>query len=456
MNQTTHQSGDQAKAQLGYVHRGGLSVLLLTAGMEICRLYAAASLLYLIPESPPYPFAALACVLIAGILLKRALSFVSVRRIIVLLVNCVVCGLFVFFLSRSYSGYAFWLNASAAVFFFFRGYNIGAKGVSHSLTITRYDTGIGVFLFVYFLRIYISEADPLALRVVGAYFLLSILAMAASRFRERDTIFTGSSPAISHVIPFIAVFFLAGTAIVLLYPLLTRAAGNVYTFLSDNSGPVVAFLIAIIRFIFGFGRRPRSADSAPLNTGSEDVIPVQASEPGIFFKIIMGVLVVIAAAAFIVMTAILVRALLRYLAEKKGGGPGLFAGLRILCRFLWDRLKAALRLPYRAAALLLGRRRPLAGAAQEAFRKLCAWGSISGLPRKRYETPDEYIRRLVHRFPSLEEALPVFARAVEDELYGRRILAAADIDRLKAAQGELASPVLFPHRFASRLGIRRK
>ena len=101
--------------------RSGLPVLLPTAGMEICRLYALGSLLFLIPGSPPYPFVALACVLTAGTLLGRGLSFVSYRRITSLLVYGVFCGLCVFLLASSYSGFAFWLCTCAAGFFFFRG-----------------------------------------------------------------------------------------------------------------------------------------------------------------------------------------------------------------------------------------------------------------------------------------------------------------------------------------------
>jgi len=445
------------KIPLSSIHRSGLSVLFLSAGMEICRIYTVATLLYLIPGSPPYPFAALACAIMAGILVERGLSFVSLRRITVLLVYVVLCGLFIFFIARPYSGHAFWFNASFAAFFFFRGVALGNKGVSHSLTLTRYDTGIGVFVFIYFLRIYLGEADPGALRVVGAYFLFSILAMASSRLLEKDKLFTGSSPAISHVIPFITVFFLAGSAIVLLYPFLTQAAGNMYAFLSDNSGPILALLAAIIRFIFGYGHRISPAVSQSLNTGNDEAIPISSAEPGIFFKIVMGALVVIALAAFIVLTVIIVRALYRYLTGKKSGGGslGLFAGIRMFCLFLWGRLKTALGMPRRIIALLIARRRPLAGAAQEAFRRLCAWGRISGLPRKKSETPAEYVSRLASRFPSLEETLILFSRGVEEELYGGRLLAAADIDRLKEALKRLANPALIPGRLAAHFGIRR-
>ncbi|MCL1818636.1 MAG: hypothetical protein FWG35_06870 [Spirochaetaceae bacterium] len=192
--------------------RSGLSVLLPTAGMEVCRLYVASSLLFLIPGSPPYPFAALACVLAAGTLAGRGFSFVARRRITSVLAYAALAGLCVFLLARPYSGPVFWLIACLAGFFFFRGVSLGGKGVSRSVTVTRYDIGIGVFFFVYFLRMNLREPDSHALRVLAAYFLFSILALAAARSWEKDDVFTGSRPAISLVIPFAAIFFLAASA----------------------------------------------------------------------------------------------------------------------------------------------------------------------------------------------------------------------------------------------------
>ena len=434
--------------------RSGLSVLLPTAGMEICRLYAVASLLFLIPGSPPYPFTGLACVLTAGTLLERGLSFVSRRRITSLLVYGIFCGLCIFLPVRSYSGYAFWLSVCAGVFFFFRGVQLGGKGISRSLTLTRYDTGIGVFFFVYFLRIFMGETDPLALRIIGAYFLFSILAMAASRCWEQDRKFAGSRPAMSLVIPFIAVFFLAASALVLLYPILTQAAGSVYGFLSDNSGPVLNFLVAIIRFLFAPRRGIRSDPSSSMQDGGQELIIAETSGPGILLKIIAVIFTVFGVALAAFLLIISVRALVCYLLGRKGphDGEGLFASLRRLLCFLRSKLTAVLRFP---GAFGLARQ-PLEGIAQEAFRKLCAWGRVSGLPRRSSETPAEYACRLGVWFSPVSGAADVLARALQEELYGKRTLTEKAGSQLKAAQRELANPALFPARLSCRLNLRRK
>jgi len=433
--------------------RSGLFVLLPAAGMEICRLYVAVSLLYRMPESPPCPFAALACILLVGTLVGRGLSFITRRRITTAIVNIVLCGLGIFIVAWPYSGFPFWFSASIAVLFWFRGVFIGSREICHATTVTRYDIGIGIFFFIYFLFMAMGEADPYAMRIVGAYFLFSILAMAASRSWERDENYISSRPAWSLIVPFISVFFLIAAAFVLLYPMLTTAATGVYVFLQEASRPLLHILLAIIRFLFGFGRvRPDSSPAVP-KTPEINLAPVEElAESGILEKILAIIFILIAVALGIVLIVIITRALVRYLAEKKYAGPGLFAGLKILFRFLLNSLIAALYALGRNAALF-ARRRPLAGAGQEAFRRLCAWGRLSGVPRKKSETPGEYVRRLAIRFPSLEEALCLFARVAEEELYGRKIPAAEDMAQLKEASMRLSNPALVPRRIAGRLGF---
>ena len=436
--------------------RSGFSVLLPTAGMEICRLSAVAYFLFLIPGSPPFPFAALACVLTIGVLAARGLSFVARRRITTIIIYGVLFGICAFILARFYYGLMFWPVACAAGFFFFRGIMLGARGVSLGLTLTRYDIGIGILFCVYFLRFGLGEADPLAMRIAGAYFLFSILALAASRLWERDEYFTTDRPAIGGIVSFIAVFFLAASALVFLYPLLSEAAVSVYAFLGDNSGPVLDFLAAVIRFFFGVRRKPR-LDSAPSqDNGSVEALPTEPSEPNVMARLFLIIAGVLVAAALIVMIAVLVRALIRYLSAKKGprGGEGLFAALGRLFRFLWNRLRgmmrAALRIPRRLVALF-AKRRP-AGFAEEAFSRLCAWGRVSGLPRSLSETPAEYARRLGLRFPAAAGAACVLAQGLEEELYGGRLLADKACVRLKAAARSLSSPALIPARLLCRLG----
>ena len=434
--------------------RSGLSVLLPTVGMEICRLYAVFSLLFLIPGCPPYPFGALACVLTAGMLLGRGLSFVSIRRITTIVVYGLSCALSVFLLVLPYSGYVLWLIACTAAIFFSRGVFLGRKGVSRSLTVSRYDIGVGIFFFMYFLRLGLHETDPLSLRIAGAYFLFSILALSTSLSWERDENFTVSRSAVSHVIPFIAVFFLTSAAVVLLFPLLTRTATSVYIFLSDHSGPVVNFLIAFIRFFFRYGRSVRVDASSSMESGnSEDYVPIESSEPSIFVKIFLGMITVFGVVMIIITLVILVRALVRYLLVRKGpqGSDGLFSGIKRLLRFLQDRLSAVLHV---LSSRHLLHYRYHGGIAEEAFRRLCRWGRVSGIPRKICETPAEYAYRLGVLFPAVGEAAVVLAGRLEEELYGGRPAVDPIRSQLKASLRSFSNPALIPARISCRLRLR--
>jgi hypothetical protein len=425
--------------------------------MEACRLYAMVALLFLIPGAPPFPFAAALCALAGGTLLGRGFSFIRRRRVFEFFVYGAGGFAFVFFSAGAYSDLPFWLAAGCVALFWLRGARIGGGKISHGLTVNRYDIGAGVFFFMYFLRMGLKEPDPLALRLMGAYFLFSILALFSSRCRDRDNNFISARSAASLLLPFMSVFFLAAGAIVLLYPLLTQTAGNVYTFLWDNSGPLRDLLVIILRVLFGFGRRTRAdAASTPAQNDS-DFIPAQESAPpGVLEKIIFWVLVAAVAAAVLVLAIWLVITLARYLAGRTGTGggkPGLFEALRTFFAFIKRLLREALRALH--AAKIFTRHPPAGGAGQEAFRGLCDWGRVSGIPRRPSETPSEYSLRLAARFPSLREPAGILTWGLHAELYGKKELSGKDIALLRGARRRLASPALIPARITCRLGFRK-
>jgi hypothetical protein len=452
--------------------------------MEICRLYAVVSLLFLLPGGAPLPFVPAGLILVSGTILGRGFSFVKRRRITEVLVYGAGCLISVFALLKLYGSlpfagiggpadwiealgrvmviqelYPFWFVVFCGGLFWFRGVRIGGGEISHSLTVNRYDIGLGILFGVYFLRIGLEEPDPLVLRLVGAYFLFSIIALFSARSWNRDENFMNPRSVAGLLFPFIAGFLIAAGAVVLLYPFLTRAAAETYVFLWENSASLRSLLIAFLRFLFSFGRRA-GADAAPPAAAEADIPlpPEEMSPPGIPEKIIFWVFIVIAAAGGAVLIFWLVRAFIRYLAARKApddGGIGFFAALGKLLA-AWARKIRLLRdALFRAAAEILARRKPLSQAGAEAFRKLCSWGRFSGLPRRACETPGEYAKRLRNRFPKLGESARILAEGVELELYGKRRLSGENLARLKAARRSLAGPALLASRIACRLGFRR-
>lgn len=436
----------------------GLPALLLSAAMETCRLWIMLNLLFLVPGLPPFPFAQTGCTLAAGSLVGRGLSRIRRRRITSVLVYGAGCLAAAWLSAGSYSGVSFWFVSCSAILFWLRGVYIGARPLSHSLTINRYDAGIGILFCVYFLRMGLQTPDPLAPRLIGAYFLFSILALFSSRCLSGDSGFISARPAAALLLPFAAAFFLAALALVLLYPLLARAAGDAYAFARDHSGPIMDLLVAILRFLFARGRGgPAAEASAPVQAGDDPIAITEVSPPGIAEKVFLWIFIIIAAAAALVLIVWIVVALARYLAGNAGTGegkPGLFAALRDLL----TRAVRGLRKKLRGLRRLLAgiRRRRPAGAGQEAFRGLCAWGRASGLPRRRDETPAEYLRRVTENFPAVQEAAQVLVRGLHTELYARKELRAADIALLHGARRRLSSPALIPARLARRLGLRRR
>jgi hypothetical protein len=427
--------------------------------METCRLYAILSLLFLIPGAPAFPFAAAGCALAAGALVGSGLSRIRRRRITSFLVCAAGCAAFAFFSAGSYGGPSFWLVSCCVSLFWLRGLYMGGGRISHSLTVSRYDIGVGILLLVYFLRMGLREPDPLAPRLMGAYFLFSILALFFSRCRTRDNNFITARSAMRLLLPFAAVFFLAAFALVLVYPLLTRTAAEAYAFLRDNSGPLQNLLLIILRFLFGFGRRSRSEAASPEAPAGEGFAAGQeASPPGLFEKILMGGLFAALAAAALVLVIWLILILARYLAGRPAAGeekPGLFAALRDFLAFLIRRLRETLHRLRRICARIYIRRRPRESAGQEAFRGLCAWGRVSGLPRRPSETPLEYLRRVAESFPAVRQAAGILTQGLQDELYGKKELSGKDAALLQKARRGLSSPALIPARLAFRLGLKK-
>ena len=458
--------------------RSDLSVLLPTAGMETCRLYAVAAVLFLVPGASAYPFVPGGLALTAALLLSRGLLRLSARRVVFLLVHLAGFVVAVAGVLRSYGDLPFaaarglsgwievpglltgWTDWVAFVLvliwtgvFWLRGTLIGFKEVTHRLTVGRFDVGLGILFFVYFIRMGIEEVDPDALRVAAAYFIFGIISLYAARGLSRDRAFLNTRSAWALLLPSVAGFLLAGAAAVLLYPYSVRAAGEAYTALGRAAGPLTALLIAILRFLLGRGFGTMAADAAPLAQDGGGAIP-PSEEPGFWAQLIQRILAGGAVGLFaLVSTALvgwLVFRLVKYLMARSGREGVRF---RILVREMLAIMRAAIRRLFHSARRLMvtlaARRRP-AGVGAAGFRRLCRWGRLSGLPRNRNETPAEYGRRLVARFPAVAPEAAALVRVAEAEYYGGRL--PGDAGRMmRSARRRLSRPGLLPARIASRL-----
>jgi len=464
----------------------GFAVLIPSAGMEICRLYAAASLIFMLPELGSLPFLPAALILFAAMFISRFLRRLKKRTVTGLLVHLIGCTAAAGFLLNAFGSLPFrsaanwqeWAGAFAvmrgfdawfaftiivltAVLFWIRGTAIGRKDGTHHRTLGRFDLGILLFLYIYLLRLGIGTEDPYAVPIVASYLLLGIAALFSARIRSSDREFSGRRSPAGLLILFTAGFVMLGATALLLHPLLTRTAGEVYTVLKEAAKPLAPWFIAALRFIFGL--RTSRPGAAAGNGESAPAPPMEAPEEfgplaRLIGEIVMyglaGLLILLSAGIVVYLLWRLARKLLAVSEAEKEQ-----LSLREFLRDLFSRVKKGMD---RLAALfrrsLEARRRRSArsdspGAVE--FRSLTVWGRRSGIPRRRDETASEYGKRIASRFPAVSEAAALITRYAEFEFYGSRSLDRTQCCELRRAGGTLRRPGLLPLRFMNRLGLHR-
>ncbi len=156
---------------------------------------------------------------------------------------------------------------------------------------------------------------------------------------------------------------------------------------------LTAVLLVIFRFMKLAPRRPETETGGGPSTAEGEKMPAGETSPFVEYLFIgLAVIVVLLAAlAALYMLWLLVRFLLyKRTGPISGGGwsrPSFRAFLAALLR--------ALKRAFVMASIFL----PLPITAERAYGFLLFWGKHKGRPRKPDETPYEYLRRLLERFP---------------------------------------------------------
>ena len=440
-----------------------IPVLLTTAGMEYCRLYAALSLLFLIPGSGGYPAIASGLVLIVAMGLATILGRLRIRRVSELLIHSAGILVFLFLTQTPEAPWAQVLQAATILLFWLRGRHIGMSEASYRITCGRFDVGLLLIFLVYFLRLGLQLEDLRAVPLVGSYLLFGTGALYFARNQNRDASFSYQSSATGTVVLFVLGFILSGGLVLLGYPLLTRAAGELFTLLHDKTAFLTPYLIAILRFLFRPGFSRPAAGSMDLGPSTEQSLAAP-EEPGFWAQLVEKILLISLIGIVTLVVAGLVAyamwRLMRYLLKfRQVDDDGLkfgellhrfLARLRVFAQYTLQRLR---RLTGRSERRERGeclRRSP----GSVALRRLLRWGRISGVPKQKSETPLEYGARLAGRFPALNEDAATIVESAAAEIYGARELGRGEQLRLQHARRGLLRPGLIPARVLGRLRLR--
>jgi hypothetical protein len=449
--------------------------------MEICRLYAAASVLFIISGPHLFPFLESAVSLAAALILSRFIRRSRLRVISAVFLHGIGLLISAYWTLKGYSGlpfvsaagYSEWSAAGRAIdsplewftliltlfwccVFWIRGAALGKRDPSYALTVGRFDAGIGILFFTAFIRMGLALEGPISLPLTAAYFMFGLAALAGARSAGNDRKALSPRHIMVLFVSFTALFLLALGGALFLYPELARGADGAYRGLRAAVKPLEPWLVAFLRFIFGFGFARGAGEPAGSGTTAEPISgPLE--EPGPWAKLIESILawgmLGMVGIIGVIITAWLLFKLGKYLLSRpeRPGGPG----LREVLAFLKSLLTRALHVWRRIVGKVFAAGNGDFRESRRAFRRLCSWGGFAGIRRRSNETPGEYALRLSLRFPSLERETLKISEAVEGEYYGNRPLSAAERLRLRRVFRGLGHPKYLLLRLVVRLGIGR-
>lgn len=205
----------------------------------------------------------------------------------------------------------------------------------------------------------------------------------------------------------------------------------------DGTAAVVGpWLLAFLRWLFG---RPRPVDSGPAVTGEprRAAMEMSAGEGETlppWIEVLLWVLLGVAALAALAALGVALWRGLQYLLGRAGASaPGRRSGTMktwaALIKVAWAALRRALGragVALRAAAVWVSRQVAAFGETiwprdvAALYRGFLRWGRLAGWPRRPWETPGEYARRLAASYPAGADEVHRITRAYERAVYAAR------------------------------------
>ncbi len=340
-----------------------------------------------------------------------------------------------------------------SLLFWYSGRRFFLRGRDYESTARSFDRGVaallGLFAFKLFLRVHFQEIfpDPVGPALLVGFFCFALPALAWSRSRNPSDLtgLIGGGLWQSSLGLLITIVLLAGGAASLYLPYFNQAAHTGYVVLQKTLSPLLPYLVAILRFIFGARsvdqpRASSSRDKGDIKPGEGDLETPLWLE--IILYVVIGLVLLAMAGILLVLIVITVRHFIRWLGSSTGqrlDQPSLW---RELCDFLGRICQWTLR--------NIMRFDPTLPAALAGYRRLKKWGRRSGLALRTGETPREYSGRLTRDFPGLAGEVGAIVEAHEQVIYAQKTVLAFDAASLRHRFRRMASPVWWPRRLKNR------
>ncbi|MCL4489065.1 MAG: DUF4129 domain-containing protein [Chloroflexi bacterium] len=449
-------------------------VFLLSTGMELCYLYAAATFLTtaIFHQAFPFPEA------VGSFLLAALLTLFSEGRgwRVIFVVAVQSIG-FVPALFRMVQVFNSWSSSFLVQTWFTRalpspsdaiGYFIillvigwalsfwaGGVGLArmpkdYFTLCSRFDRGLIAFFGLFLVKLYLQVAQGIRVDAPASGFLIfpflifSLLAIGLVRNRSEDhRDFLPGYQKLGVVLSFIVVIVLASIGLAFFFlPYLMLAAQRGSDLLGVVSAPLLSIVYAITGWLFGtdFG----ASNQQPVPREQLQETAPQWSFPWwveLLGKILawgMGIVLVLVVLAI---AAGLLYGIFQWLFSKteldqerpslRQSFVSFMIGLREWIVSFWRGWVRSLRGYQRAVHL---------------YTALRTWGRNSGVPNLPSETPAEYGERLENGFPGLAGEIELIIQAFNREVYGEITLNEEQMATARSAWSRLASPLRWPMR----------
>lgn len=441
----------------------GILVFLVSAGMELCYLYAGVTFATTAIFHQPFPFLeAVGSFLIAAVLMLVANG--RGWRVIysVLLESLGFVPLFLRMVNVFHSWSSSFLNHTWltdyftnpndaveyfvmtlvivwALVFWMSGVEFARRENDYATLGARFDRGLIVFFVLFLTKFYMQVAlgiqvdESTAGFFIIPFLLASLLAIGLARnasAAQRD--FMPGYQTLGVLLGFIVVILLAGTGLVFFFlPYLTLAAQKGNDVLTVVSAPLISMFFAISTFLFGadFGANSAPAESTSLPGSTAPLsIPSWLNFLGTLLVWGVGILV---ALVFIAIVGGLLFSIFQWLFSKTPVDPNRPASRNLFAGFV-EAMRALFRLFFRK---IKDQRE-----AVRLYVALRTWGSRSGSPHSFDETPSEYGLRLAQRFPMFANEIGLIVDAFNRVVYGELVLSESQMVAARSGWRGMASP----------------